>query len=100
MTSITHDPSQRRLRVQLTALYAGVIILLVAVVLAVSGLLERQGSTNINGGSSSDNAVFGHHLDVGPLIVGVIAGIVAVGLAWWMAGRYLRSSAPPAKTAD
>jgi signal transduction histidine kinase len=76
--------------VQLTVLYAGLMVLLVAAVLAVSGLLERQGSASINGGSSSGNAVFGQHFDVGSLIVAVMAGVVAVGLAWWIAGRFLR----------
>jgi signal transduction histidine kinase len=95
MAALSIDPSRRRLRrpplrVQLTVLYAGLFILLVTAVLAVSGLLHRQGSTNINGGSSSHNVVFGQHFDVGPLIVAVIAGIVAVGLAWWIAGRFLR----------
>ena len=101
MTANNIDPSKRRppLRVQLTVLYAGLFILLVAAVLAVSGLLEREGSTNINGGSSSHNAVFGQHFDVGPLIVAVIAAIVAVGLAWWIAGRFLRPSTPSARAA-
>ena len=80
---------------QLTVLYAGLLVLLVAAVLAVSGLLERQGSASINGGSSSRNAVFGQHFDVGPLIVAVVAGIVAVGLAWWLAGRFLRRPSTP-----
>jgi hypothetical protein len=100
MTAINIDPSKRRLRVQLTVLYAGLFILLVAAVLAVSGLLERQGSTSINGGASSHNAVFGQHFDVGPLIVAVIAAIVAVGLGWWLAGRFLRPSVPSAKAAS
>jgi signal transduction histidine kinase len=78
------------LRVQLTALYAGLFVLLVAAVLAVSGLLVRQGSTNGSGVSTSHNALFGHHLDLGPAIVAVIAGVVAVGLGWWIAGRFLR----------
>jgi hypothetical protein len=101
MTSNNIDPSKRRppLRVQLTVLYAGLFILLVAAVLAVSGLLERQGSTNITGGSSSHNAVSGQHFDVGPLIVAVTAGIVAVGLGWWIAGRFLRPSTPSARAA-
>jgi signal transduction histidine kinase len=95
MTAINIDRSRRRprrppLRAQLTVLYAGLFILLVAAVLVVSGLLERQGSTSINGGASSHNAVVGQHFDVGPLIVAVIAAIVAVGLAWWIAGRFLR----------
>ena len=55
MTAHQHDPSRRRLRrpplrVQLTVLYAGLFVLLVVAVLAVSGLLERQGSTSNNGG--------------------------------------------------
>jgi signal transduction histidine kinase len=90
MTAINIDRSKRWLRAQLTVLYAGLFVLLVTAVLAVSGLLERQGSTNINGGSSSHNAVFGQHFGVEPLIVAVIAAILAVGLAWWIAGRFLR----------
>ena len=95
MTAVSIDPSKRRwrrpsLRVQLTVLYAGLFILLVAAVLAVSGLLQRQGETNVSGGSSSHNIIFGQQFDMGPLIVAVIAGIVAIGLAWWIAGRFLR----------
>ena len=95
MTADNTGPSRRRLRrpplrVQLTVLYAGLFAVLAVAVLAVSGLLERQGSTSIDGGSSSRNAVFGQHFEVGPLIVAVVAGIVAVGLAWWIAGRFLR----------
>ncbi|MGH3263245.1 MAG: HAMP domain-containing protein, partial [Trebonia sp.] len=95
MTALGIGPSRRRLRrpalrVQLTILYAGLFILLVAAVLAISGLLQRQGTTNINGRSSSHNAIFGQHFDVGTLIVAVIAVIVAIGLAWWIAGRFLR----------
>jgi hypothetical protein len=92
MTSINIDPSKRWLRVQLTVLYAGLFALLAAAVLAVSGLLQRQGTTSINGGSSSHNVIFGQHFDVGPLIVAVIAAIVFVGLAWWIAGRILGRS--------
>ena len=71
-------------------LYAGLLGLLVVAVLAVSGLLVRQGSTNVNGGSISHHALFGHHLDVGPAIVGVIAVAIALGMAWWIAGQFLR----------
>ena len=95
MTADNTDPSRRRLRrpplrVQLTVLYAGLFAVLAVAVLAVSGVLERQGSTSDTGAVSSGNAVSGQHFDTGPLIVAVIAGIVAVGLAWWIAGRFLR----------
>ncbi len=95
MTAISMTQARLRLhrpplRVQLTVLYAGLLGLLVVAVLAVSGLLVRQGSTNVNGGSTSHNALSGHHLDVGPVIVGVIAVAIALGMAWWIAGRFLR----------
>ena len=95
MTAIsmtTARPRLRRppLRVQLTVLYAGLLGLLVAAALAVSGLLVRQGSTNVNGVATSHNALFGHHFDVGPAIVGVVAVAIALGMAWWIAGRFLR----------
>lgn len=95
MSAISTASLKRRLRrpplrVQLTVLYAGLLVLLVAVVLAVSGLLVRQGSTNRSGATTSHNAFFGHHLDVWPAIVAVIAVVIAAGLAWWIAGRFLR----------
>jgi signal transduction histidine kinase len=71
-------------------LYAGLFSLLVVAVLAVSGLLVRQGSTNGNGVSTSQNAFFGQQLDVGPTIACVIAIAIALGMAWWIAGRFLR----------
>jgi signal transduction histidine kinase len=71
-------------------LYAGLLGLLVVAVLAVSGLLVRQGSTNGNGVATSHNALVGHHLDAGPAIVGVIAVAIALGMAWLIAGRFLR----------
>jgi signal transduction histidine kinase len=95
MTAISMSPPRRRLRrpplrVQLTVLYAGLFVLLVGAVLAVSGLLVRHGSTNINGASTSSNALLGHHLNMGPAVLAVIAGVIALGAAWWIAGRFLR----------
>jgi hypothetical protein len=100
MTGINADLPSRRLRrvplrVQLTVLYAGLMVLLVTAVLAVSGLLERQGSTSETGIVSSRNAVFGQHFDIGTLIVAVVAASVAVGLGWWLAGRFLRRPSTP-----
>ena len=95
MTATSTIPLKRRLRrpplrVQLTVLYAGLFVVLVAAVLAISGLLVRQGSTSINGGSSSRNALFGHQINAAPVIVAVAATVAALGLAWWIAGRFLR----------
>jgi signal transduction histidine kinase len=95
MTAISTPPAKRRLRrpplrVQLTVLYAGLFVLLLTAVLAISGLLVRQGSTNASGVATSHNALFGHHFDVGPAVVAVIAGVIALGVAWWIAGRFLR----------
>jgi signal transduction histidine kinase len=95
MTALSMIPLKDRLRrpplrVQLTVLYAGLFALLVAAVLAVSGLLVRQGSTSINGGSSSHNAIFGHHFNAEPMIVAGVGALTALGLAWWIAGGVLR----------
>ena len=81
------------LRVQLTALYVGLFVALVAAVLGVSGLLVQHSEraapgTTFSGGSS--NVVTDHQFNVGPAIVGLIAVLVALVIAWWIAGRFLR----------
>jgi signal transduction histidine kinase len=84
------------LRVQLTVLYAGLFIALVAAVLGVSGLLVRHsagvapGTSGAHASNGSYNVATGHQFDVGPAIVGLIAVLVALWLAWWIAGRFLR----------
>ena len=80
----------RTLRLQLALLYAGAFVALGAALLAVSGLLVRSGSTNVTGGSSSQNALLGHHLNVGPALVFLATVAVAVALGWLIAGRFLR----------
>jgi len=80
----------RTLRLQLALLYGGVFVALGVALLAVSGLLVRSGSTNINGGSSSHNAFTGHHFNVGPALVFAGTVLVAVALGWLIAGRFLR----------
>jgi signal transduction histidine kinase len=81
----------RTLRLQLALLYAGVFVALGAALLAVSGLLVRSGSVSVTGGSgSSQNALFGHHFNVGPALAFAAAVVVAVALGWLIAGRFLR----------
>jgi signal transduction histidine kinase len=81
----------RTLRLQLALLYAGVFVALGAALLAVSGLLVRSGSVSVTGGiGSSQNALTGHHFNVGPALVFAGAVMVAVALGWLIAGRFLR----------
>jgi signal transduction histidine kinase len=78
---------------QLTLLYAGLFVALVASVLGVSGLLVRHSGraapgTHFSAGSQSVPP--SHEFNVGPAIVGLVAVLVALWLAWWIAGRFLR----------
>jgi len=91
---LTKDSLRRPpLRVQLTALYAGLFVALVAAVLGVSGLLVHHSEraapgTNFSAGSQSVSNT--HEFNVAPAIVGLVAALVAIWLAWWIAGRFLR----------
>jgi signal transduction histidine kinase len=80
----------RTLRLQLALLYAGAFAAVGVALLAVSGLLLRTGSTNVNGGSSSQNAFNGRQFEVGPALVFAATVLVAVALGWLIAGRFLR----------
>jgi signal transduction histidine kinase len=84
------------LRVQLTVLYAGLFLFLVAAVLGASGLLvgSRAQVARVKRGASPSPGRGGffsaHHFNVGPAIVGLLAVLVALWLAWLIAGRFLR----------
>ena len=87
------------LRVQLTVLYAGLFLALVAAVLGVSGFLVRHTAGVAPAGEASGGAHAGgahavsagdRTFDVWPAIVGLVAVFVAAWLAWWIAGRFLR----------
>jgi signal transduction histidine kinase len=81
------------LRVQLTVLYSGLFAALVAAVLGVSGLLLRSSSRAAplqDGSAVSPVASDGRQFEVWPAIVGLIAVLIALWLAWWIAGRFLR----------
>jgi signal transduction histidine kinase len=83
----------RSLRTQLALLYAGAFVALGAAVLgvlAVAGLLVRSGSTNIQGGSSSQNFFTGRQFRIGPALVFLGAVLIALALGWLIAGRFLR----------
>ncbi|MDX6298293.1 MAG: hypothetical protein QOI51_2150 [Nocardioidaceae bacterium] len=83
------------LRVQLTVLYAGLFVALVSAVLGVSGLLIRHGSFGVAPGSQQPSVGTGNvsgsrSFEVWPAFVGLVGVLVAVWLAWWIAGRFLR----------
>jgi signal transduction histidine kinase len=80
----------RTLRLQLALLYAGAFVALGAVLLGISGLLVRSGSTSIGGSSSSHSAFIGRHFNAGPALVFAGTVLVAVALGWLIAGRFLR----------
>jgi signal transduction histidine kinase len=93
------------LRVQLTALYAGLMVALVAAVLGISGvLIVRREKGNLNGHVKTTSPVTGffgtHSFDVGPALVGLVAVLVALLLAWWIAGRFLKPLRTMNKTAQ
>jgi signal transduction histidine kinase len=86
------------LRMQLTLLYSGLVIALLAVVLLAISLLF--GTTNVVFGRSETRAPAGavpvqhgaaaRHFDYGPALIALAAAAVALVAAWWLAGRFLR----------
>jgi signal transduction histidine kinase len=90
-----HHLRRVSLRVQLTVLYTGLIGAFVIVVLGISGLLIRSGSTSVtanpNGLPQLSGPQFnGRQFAVGAALVALVAVVVAVAVAWWVAGRFLR----------
>jgi signal transduction histidine kinase len=78
------------LRTQLALLYAGVFVVLGAALLAASGLLVGSSSTSINGVRSSQTVFAGHQFHIGPALVFAATVLAALGLGWFIAGRFLR----------
>jgi len=89
-----HHLRRVSLRVQLTVLYTGMIGAFVIVVLGVSGLLIQSSSTEVaphpNGVPPIGPQFNGRHFAVGAAFVTLVAVCVAVAVAWWVAGRFLR----------
>ncbi|MHB1508778.1 MAG: sensor histidine kinase [Acidimicrobiales bacterium] len=92
-----HHLRRVSLRVRLTVLYTGLIGVFVIVVLGVAGLLIQRGSTSVapypNGVPPISGPQFnGRHFAVGAALVALVAvcAAVAVAVAWWVAGRFLR----------
>jgi signal transduction histidine kinase len=90
------------LRVQLTLLYSGLVLGLLAAVLFATNVLYHRSAERAPAGAPAGSATAGSvtaagHLafsgrtfDVGPALIGLVAAVVALGGAWWLAGRFLR----------
>lgn len=82
-------PQRPILRVQLAILYSGFFLGLLVVVLGAAGLLILRGSQSAAGGISRGLNPPSYSLLV-VLGLGLVAAVVAVAGAWWLAGRFLR----------
>ena len=80
------------LRMQLTLLYSGLFIGLLAAVLLATGTLISRSEVRAPGGAAGSAQAAGtiHHFDPGPALIALIAAVVALAVAWWLAGRFLR----------
>jgi HAMP domain-containing protein len=79
------------LRVQLTLLYSGLVLAILAAVLLATNLLYRHSASAAPTGAPADQVVGpDRQFDVGPALIGLVAAVLAVAGAWWLAGRFLR----------
>jgi signal transduction histidine kinase len=78
------------LRVQLTLLYSGLFLGVLASVLFATNLLSRHTASRAPEGVPAAPVASGHGFDVAPALIGLVAAFVAVAGAWWLAGRFLR----------
>jgi signal transduction histidine kinase len=78
------------LRVQLTLLYSGLVLGLLAAVLFATNLLYRHSAATAPTVAPAVAATGGRSFDVGPAIIGLVAAVIALAGAWWLAGRFLR----------
>lgn len=91
LTSLSNR-GRPNLRVQLTLLYSGLFLGLLAAALLATNLLIVRGSLQAgptgNAGILQGSPV--HQFDLGPAAIGLVAAIFALVGAWWLAGRFLR----------
>jgi signal transduction histidine kinase len=75
------------LREQLTALYAGLLVVVVAIVLVAAAFLFRTATAPPGVETTNAN---GHYFEIGAAIVIVLAVLVGLWFTWQLAGLYLR----------
>jgi signal transduction histidine kinase len=86
-TTLVSRLRRATLRAQLTALYAGLLVVVVAIVLAAAAFLFRTATAPP--GVEANNAN-GRYFEIGAAIVIVLAVLVGLWFAWQLAGLYLR----------
>jgi len=80
------------LRMQLTLLYSGLFIGLLAAVLLAAGVLFHRSEMRAPAGATAVAPHTGavRQFDFGPALIALVAVAVALVVAWWLAGRFLR----------
>jgi signal transduction histidine kinase len=78
------------LRVQLTLLYSGLFVGLLAAVLLATGVLFHRSQMRAPPGATAQHSASAHQFDFGPALIALVAVVVALAVAWWLAGRFLR----------
>jgi signal transduction histidine kinase len=84
------------LRIQLTVLYSGLLLAVLAAALLATNLFYGHSSTELRGarpappGTTTGPIAGTSHFDTGPALIGLAAAVIALAGAWWLAGRFLR----------
>jgi signal transduction histidine kinase len=76
--------------VQLTVLYSGLFLAVLAAVLLATNLLYGHTAARAPAGTVAEPAASSSSFDVAPALIGLAAAVVALVGAWWLAGRFLR----------
>jgi signal transduction histidine kinase len=80
------------LRIQLTLLYTGVFLGVLAVAALAAGVLYGQTRTPAPDGSNGDGfGVANRVFDVSAAAIGLAIAVAALVGAWWLAGKFLRT---------
>jgi signal transduction histidine kinase len=84
------------LRVQLTLLYSGLLLAVLAAALLATNLLYGHTAAVSPGGrpaapgTAPGTLTGSSHFDIGPALIGLAAAVITLAGSWWLAGRFLR----------
>jgi signal transduction histidine kinase len=77
-------------RVQLTLLYSGLFLGILAAVLLATNVLFVRSEQRAPAGIHAAPGAATHAFNLGPALIGLAAAAIALLGAWWLAGRFLR----------